>query len=67
MVISSSVTRKLVTPSPLEKAFGENRFIRALPFRKIKLPDKSKFYFQFSTLNSHFSMYPLRKFYLYSR
>jgi len=32
-----------VTPSPLEKAFGENRFVRALPFRQIKPTDKSKF------------------------
>jgi len=32
-----------VTPSPLEKAFGENRFVCNLPFRQIKLPDKSKF------------------------
>jgi len=43
MVISSSVTRKLVTPSPLEKAIGDNRFLCALPFRQIKPTDKSKF------------------------
>ena len=43
MVISSSVTRKLVTPSPLEKAIGGNRFVRTLPFRQIKHTDKSKF------------------------
>jgi len=30
----------------LEKAFGENRFVRALPFRQIKLTAKSKFELQ---------------------
>ena len=42
--VAQAPSVSLCEPPPSRReAFGENRFIRALPFRQIKLLDKSKF------------------------
>jgi len=41
----------------LEKAFGENRFVCNLPFRQIKLPDKSKFEIELYWLIIYFKIF----------